>query len=165
MRYNYLTLITEPAKRFNELEGKHRNSVIATRMRMMRLLKEGKAQSMRQVAEMVHYSMRQCQRWFKSYQEKGLDALLEERKTSTGRPELMTEEAWEKLNEALGKGEIASYAQARELLAECNVIYSDDTGIGRLFKRYNIKAKVGRPQHEKADIAAQEELKKTLLSG
>jgi transposase len=66
------------------------------------------------------------------------------------------------LNAALLKGEIASYAQARRLLADYGIVYKDDTSILKLFRRHGIKAKTGRPQHQKSDVKAQEAFKKTF---
>ena len=74
----------------------------------------------------------------------------------------MTPAAWKALNEALASDEIASYAQARALLAEHGVVYKDASSVFRLFKRHKIKAKTGRYQHQKADSEAQETFKKTL---
>ena len=76
----------------------------------------------------------------------------------------MSEAAWRALNEALLAGDIATYAQARRLVAEHGVIYKDDSSVLKLFKRHKIKAKTGRPRHEKADEEAQAEFKKTLPS-
>ena len=72
----------------------------------------------------------------------------------------MTEQAWEALNRALLAGEISSYGQARALVAEHGVNYKDDTSVLKLFKRHKIKAKTGRPRHEKTDVAQQEAFKK-----
>ena len=110
------------------------------------------------------YISRHSQRWFKLYQEKGLSELLKPLKPATGgQAERMTKEAWEKLNAALLKGEIASYGQARLFLSEQGVIYKNDSSILKLFKRHGIKGKVGRPLHEKADLEAQKSFKKTSV--
>ena len=65
------------------------------------------------------------------------------------------------VEESLFKGDIASYRQAREKVAEQGVIYKDDTSMLKLFQRHKIKAKTGRPVHIKADPELQEALKKT----
>ena len=73
--------------------------------------------------------------------------------------------AWQAPNDALVAGEIATYPQARRLLAEHGVSYQDDSSVLKLFRRHKFKAKTGRPRHEKADEEAQNEFKKTSLSG
>ena len=74
--------------------------------------------------------------------------------------ERMNESAWTALNETLLAGEIATYAQARALVAEHGVVYKDDSSV-KLFKRHQIKAKTGRPCHEKTDEKQQAAFKKT----
>jgi transposase len=59
------------------------------------------------------------------------------------------------------RGEIASYEQARKFLADQGVHYRNQSSIFRLFKRHRIKAKTGRPRHQKADPQEQEAFKKT----
>lgn len=162
MRHNYPQLIGESVETLEALEAKHRNSVIGSRMRMLRLLKSGEATSMLSVSKQIHYSLRHSQRWWKVYRERGLAGLLEPLKEATGgQPEWMTPAAWEGLKEALLKGEIGSYAQARKLLATYGVVYKDDTSVLKLFRRHGIKAKTGRPQHQKSDLEAQAAFKKT----
>ena len=163
MRHDYRKLIKESVEALKALEKKHRNSVIGSRIRFLRLLKSGEVSSVEAAATMIHYSRGHCQRWLKSYQERGLSSLLETIKKPPGQSERMTPEAWEVLNEALGKGEIGTYKQARELLTEHGVVYNDDTSILKLFRRHGIKAKTGRPVHEKANPEAQAAFKKTLL--
>ena len=163
MRHNYGVLIKEEAQELEKLEAKHRNSVIGTRMRMLRLLKSGQVKSMQKAADEIHYSLRHVQRWLKVYQEAGLQGLLEPLKPATGgQGERMTEEAWQGLKTAMERGEIASYGQARVLLAEYGVMYNHDTSILKLFRRHGIKAKTGRPRHEQADVVTQKQFKKTL---
>lgn len=165
MRRDYEKVIKESASELATLEAKHRNSVIGTRLRLLRLLKTNEATSVEQAARLVHYSRRQAQRWLGRYYQAGLAALLEPANQPTGAPERMTEAAWRALDEALRRGEIATYGQAREFLAEHGVIYKDDSSVLKLCKRHKIKAKTGRPRHEKADSEGQNEFKKTLLSG
>ena len=132
-------------------------------MRFLRLLKNGEAKTVGQAAQKIHYSQGHCQRWLRSYREEGLKALLEPQKKAPGLTERMTPAAWESLTKALAKGEIATYKQARAFLAKQGVIYKDDTSILKLFRRHQIKSKLGRPQHEKAEPARQEAFKKTSV--
>lgn len=162
--HNYDVMIYESPEELARLARQHRNSVVGTRLSMFKKLKSGEARSLNQVAQQLGYSLRQCQRWFKAYQGEGLPVMLTASQQGRASGERMTEAAWRALNKTLVAGEIATYAQARELLAEHGVIYKDDSSVLKLFKRHNIKAKVGRPRHEKADAFEQAEFKKTSLS-
>lgn len=160
----YKKLIEESEAELLKLEKHHRFSHLMQRVKMLRLLKTGQCQSLSQVAKALDYSRRQCQRWFDSYRSGGLAALLENRIAERGQREWVNDKAWQALNAALEKGEIATYKQAQALLAEHGIHYKDETGILRLFRRHQIKLKTGRPVHEKADREVQEGFKKTLLN-
>jgi transposase len=108
------------------------------------------------------YSWRQCQRWFASYQEGGIEELLKSRVHERGRQELVTPEALEELKETMKIGEIATIGQADEFLRERHGIeYAHRDGVGQLLRRHKIKLKTGRPRHEEADQEEQDAFKKT----
>jgi transposase len=162
--HNYAEVIQESQAELTKLARQHRNSVVGTRLSMLKKLKSREARSLKQAAQQLGYSLRQCQRWFKAYQQVGLPAMLSASQQGRASGERMTEAAWTPLREALVAGEIATYAQARQLLAEHGVSYKDDSSVSKLFKRHKIKAKIGRPSHEKTDARQQAEFKKTLPS-
>jgi transposase len=109
------------------------------------------------------YSWRQCQRWFESYSKGGLKELLKSRVSERGRQELLTPEAFEDLQEAMKRGEIATIGHAEEFLRERHGIeYAHpEPGVGQLLRRGKVKLKTGRPRHEEADPEEQEAFKKT----
>ena len=164
MRLDYPSLIKESEKELLELERHHRYSHLMQRVKLLRLLKSESCQTLSQAAEVIDYSTRQCQRWLNCYRAEGLEALLTNRVNERGRQEWHNDEAWKALQTALEAGEIATYEQARALLAEHEVHYKDPTGVSRLFKRHGIKLKTGRPVHEKADPELQVQFKKTSPS-
>jgi transposase len=90
-----------------------------------------------------------------------LEELLVSRVGEHGRRELITEEAWTELKEAIKEGEIASIAQAHASLAQRAISYTDSSSVGQLLKRHQLKLKTGRPRHRKADPQEQERFKKT----
>ena len=163
--HNYEAIIQESPEELQRMSRQHRHSVVGTRLTMLKKLKSGEARSLPHVAQQLNYSLRQCQRWFKAYQQAGLDVLLSPSRQGKVSVERMNEAAWQALNDALIAGEIATYPQARRLLAEHGVNYQDDSSVLKLFKRHKIKAKTGRPCHEKVDEEMQTEFKKTSLSG
>lgn len=164
MRLNYQAFIQESDQELLELEKRHRYSHLHQRVKMLRLLKSGRCGSLGAAAEELNYSFRQCHRWLNSYRSGGMVELLENRVSERGRREWDNAEAWEALQKALEVGEIATYKQAQELLAEHDVHYQDETGVLRLFRRHHIKAKTGRYRHEKADAELQADFKKTSLT-
>jgi transposase len=86
--------------------------------------------------------------------------LLLSRVEERGRQELITEEAWEELVEAMKQGEIATIAQAHGFLLERGIEYTDPSSVGQLLKRRKVKLKTGRPRHEKVNKEEQEAFKK-----
>jgi len=97
-----------------------------------------------------------------SYKKGGLEELLKSRVGERGRQELVTPEAFEELEEAMKKGEIATIEQADEFLrGRHGIEYAHPDGVGQLLRRRKVKLKTGRPRHEKADPEEQEAFKKT----
>jgi transposase len=129
---------------------------------MLRLLKTQECTNLGEAARALGYSWRQCHRWFASYKKGGLQELLKSRVSERGRQELVTPEAFEELQEAMKRGEIATISQADEFLRERHGIeYAHPDGVGQLLRRRKVKKKTGRPRHEEADQKEQEAFKKT----
>jgi transposase len=145
-----------------ELERYHRYTHLFQRLRMLRLLKTEECTNLAEAAPALGYSWRQCHRWFASYNKGGLEELLKSRLSERGRQELVTPEAFEELQEAMKRGEIATISQADEFLRERHGIeYAHPDGVGQLLRRRKVKLKSGRPRHEEADPEAQQAFKKT----
>src|SRR3712207_8378599 len=109
------------------------------------------------------FRSRQCQRWFASYRKGGLEELLKSRVHERGRQEPVTPEAFEDLEEAMKRGEIATISEADEFLRERHGIeYSHPDGVGQLLRRRKVKLKTGRPRHEKADPEESRRLSKNF---
>jgi transposase len=162
----YTQVITEELDDLKELEKYHRYTHLFQRVRMLRLLKSGECSNLGEAAQALGYSWRQCQRWFASYQEGGIEELLKSRLSERGRQELVTEEAFEDLEEAMKRGEIATISEADGFLRERHGIeYAHPDGVGQLLRRRKVKLKTGRPRHEKADPEEQEAFKKTSPPG
>jgi transposase len=161
-KIHYPQAIEQDLQELQDLEKRHRYTHLFQRVRMLRLLKAGSCSNLGEAARALGYSWRQCQRWFATYREGGLQELLKSRVGERGRQELVTPEAFEDLEEAMKKGEIATVRQAHEFLRERHGIeYSHPDGVGQLLRRRKVKLKTGRPRHEKADCEEQEAFKKT----
>ena len=74
-------------------------------------------------------------RWFASYRQGGLEELLKSRVDERARQESVTPEAFEELEEAMKKGEIATIGQAHRFLSERGIEYSHPDGVGQLLRR------------------------------
>ena len=158
----YSQVIEEDPQQLKEFEKRHRYSHLFQRVRMLRLLQSGECRNLGEAAEVLGYSWRQCQRWFASYRKGGLEELLKSRVGERGRQELVTPDAFEDLEEAMKRGEIATIRQADEFLRDRHGIeYTNPDGVGQLLRRRKVKLKTGRPRHEKADPQEQEAFKKT----
>ena len=164
-KIHYSRVIEEDPEDLKELEKHHRYSHLFQRVRMLRLLKSEDCSNLGEAAETLGYSWRQCQRWFASYQEGGIEELLKSRVSERGRQELVTPKAFEDLEEAMKRGEIATIGHADEFLRERHGIeYAHPDGVGQLLRRRKVKLKTGRPRHEKADPHEQEAFQKTSLA-
>jgi transposase len=154
-KIHYSRVIEEDPKRLKELEKYHRYTHLFQRVRMLRLLKSEECTNLGEAAEALGYSWRQCQ-------QGGLQELLKSRVSERGRQELVTEEAFEDLEKAMKRGEIATISEADGFLRERHGIeYAHPDGVGQLLRRRKVKKKTGRPRHEKADPEEQEAFKKT----
>jgi transposase len=158
----YPQVITEDVDELKELEKYHRYSHLFQRVRMLGLLKSEECSNLGEAARALGYSWRQCQRWFASYQEGGIEELMKSRVHERGRQELATPEALEDLKESMKLGGIATIAQADEFLRERHgIYYAHPDGVGQLLRRHKIKLKSGRPRHEEAAQEEQDAFKKT----
>ena len=160
---NYPRVIAEDQEELNKLEKRHRYSHLFHRVKMLRLLKSGGCSNLGEAAKALGYSRRQCQRWFLTYKREGLEKLLVSRIHERGPTELVTDEAFEELEEAMKRGEIATIVQAHRFLSERGVHYAHPESVGGLLRRRKVKLKTGRPRHEKADTEEQEAFKKSSL--
>jgi transposase len=161
----YTQVIQEEPRELEKLEKHHRYTHLFQRVRMLRLLKSGECSNLAEAAEALGYSWRQCQRWFAFYRQGGLQELLKSRVDERARKELVTPEAFEELQEAMKRGQIATISQAHRFLSERGIEYSHPDGVGQLLRRRKVKLKTGRARHQRADLQEQEAFKKSLPVG
>ena len=91
---------------------------------MLRLLKSKECRNLGEAARALGYSWRQCQRWFATYKQGGVEELLVSRVDERGPKELVTQEAFEELEEAMKEGEIATISQAHRFLLGRGIDYA-----------------------------------------
>jgi transposase len=144
-----------------KLEKRHRYSHLFHRVRMLGLLKSEEYCTLGEAAKSLGYSRRQGQRWFAAYKEGGMEELLTSRVEERGRNELVSEEAFLELEEAMKRGEIATIAQAHEFLVEWGIGYSHPESVGGLLRRRKVKLKGGGP-HTRRPTRASKRLSKKV---
>lgn len=159
LRYDHL--ITETADDLLRIEHTHRHSPVAGRIKMLRLLKSGLYRSRRALTDVLGFSERQLHRWFETYRDGGLDAMIAFERPP-GPPERITTEAWDALEAEMKAGRIGRLEDARQFLAEHHGIDYSVAGLSDLFQRRKVKLKTGRLRHVKASAAEQEAFLKTV---
>ena len=122
MLHNYEKLIVESEEELSKLEREHRHNVIGRRVSMLRELKSKEVRSIATVAEQLNYSVRQCQRWFKNYQEEGLAAILKNSEQGKSSRERMTEEAWSALEQWLEQVLKLKFTYPFKVICVCDTI-------------------------------------------
>jgi len=122
---------------------------IADRIRFLRLLKEGRAVQLAEVAALLGYHLRTVQRWWQKYRTGGMAALLPG-PPRRGASERITPEAWAGLQAEMEAGRIGSLHDAQVYLRDHWGIEYGIDAISKLFGRRKTKLKTGRPHHRKA---------------
>lgn len=162
MYLDYPNLIEEPPAELADLERSHRGGPTESRLKMLRLLKEGTYRSRRQLAAVLGYCERQLGRWFDTYREGGLEALVD-RGQPGGSSEKVTDEAWAGLEEKMKAGQIARLEDARRYLRiEHGITYAGIQSVSMLFQRRGVKLKTGRRSHQQAAPEEQAAFKKEV---
>ena len=161
MRINYPKAIQESEEDLTELEQSLRGQKAADRARMLRLLKSGTVNSLKDCAPLLGYSVIQLTRWWERYRTEGLAELLKQHKP-VGQASKLTAEAWEGLLQAMRKGHIATMQDARDYLErEWGIRYKNGKSLWWLFKKHRVKWKTGRRRHKKANAEQQAAFQKT----
>jgi transposase len=161
MRIKYPKVIGESEEELTKLEQRLRGRKTADRVRMLRLLKSGSVQSLKDCAPLVGYSVTQLTRWWECYRAEGLTKLLKHQQP-VGKPSQLTAEAWKGLLVAMRAGRIATMQDARDYLErEWGIRYKNGKSLWWLFKKHRVKWKTGRRRHKKASAEQQAAFKKT----
>ena len=164
MRIAYPMRIVESEAELAALEKRLPGQPTAPRVQLLRLLKSGTVSSVLACAPVLGYSRTQLQRWWATYRDGGLDALLQRRRPPGKRPRL-TPEAWAGLRTELQAGRIARLADAQHYLkAHWGIEYHTLNGIWWHFKQRRVRLKTGRRRHRRADAQLQAQFKKTLVA-
>ncbi len=164
MRTNYPRAIRQDPAQLQESERPLRGTPLASRVRLLRLLKTGPAHRLPEAADLLGYSTVPVTRWWAGYRQRGLTGLLK-KPTHPGRPSQLTTAAWRGLQQEMRAGRITRLEDARQYLQDrWNIQYASVNGVWRLLRQPRVKFKTGRRRHRKADAAAQAAFKKTSVA-
>jgi transposase len=162
MRTNYREAIEEGEEDLRHKERELRGESTQARVRMLVLLKSGKATSLPKCAPLTGYSLRQLTRWWKRYKDSGLEGLLES-KPRPGKVSRLTTQAYEGLESEMRAGRIASLKAARQYLSEqWSIEYETLGGLWWQLHKRRAKPKTGRRRHKAANQESQEAFKSGL---
>lgn len=155
MRTDYPTAITESVEELRAAEQRVRGDRVAPRARMLVLLKTGVTPTLAACAEALGFSPRCVARWWATYRQEGLTALLRQR-PRRGRQPRLTASALAGLEGVMASGAIATLKDAqRYLAAEWGIVYPSLNGVWHQLHKHRIKLKTGRRRHQQADAQAQ----------
>lgn len=165
MRTDYASVITESVEELRAAEQRVRGERVAPRARMLVLLKTGAAPTLASCAALLGFSPRGVARWWATYRQGGLTALLAERPRRGRRPRL-TGPARAGLEEMMATGAIATLRDAQRYLAEeWGIVYPSLNGVWHQLRKHRIKRKPGRRRHRRADAGAQAAFKAGFRPG
>lgn len=155
MRTDYPRVITESTAELQAAEHRVRGERVAPRARMLVLLKSGSAVTLTDCAELLGFSPRCVARWWATYRQDGLAALLVQR-PRRGRPPRLSAAALAGLEAVMATGAIATLKDAQRYLAEeWGIVYASLNGVWHQLHKHRIKLKTGRRRHQRADASAQ----------
>lgn len=156
---HYAQQITESVDELRGLEHELRGTPAEPRVRVLRLLKEERVTTLMAAAPLLGYSLRQLQRWWRTYQTDGCTALMATR-PRPGRASRLTDAAWAGLDAAMTRGEIATLTDAQRYPRETwSIEYQSLNGVWVQPRRRRVRPKTGRRRHRQADQETQDEYK------
>jgi transposase len=144
MRIRFGDVIHESEEELAAWERRLEGRRGSARVRMLRMLKAGEAPSLRAYAANTGASVTQVNRWWRQYQQGGLEGLTAVA-PRRGKPALVGPEVWAALLGEVEVGRIKRLEDARHYLeAQWSVAYRGPSGVWALFKRHGVSLKAGR---------------------
>ena len=154
----YPELITESADDLKQLEREQKLVFFQKRVRFLWLLKTARAKTQEQAGKEVEWKLRQAQKIWSLYRDKGVSALLENRhKRGFGKLS-----SWQiaELQNFLKEFGADSLDEVRDYLHSSFGISYQRSGVCELLARLKAKLKTARPSNYQKDEAAVENFKK-----
>src|SRR5262249_7180642 len=116
MRIHYPRVIQESEAELRALERQLRGHRTSDRVRLLRLLKSGQCPTLHACAPALNYSVLQLKRWWRTYRQGGLSALLTV--GQAGRKRRISSAALADVESAFAAGDLHTLQDARVYLQE-----------------------------------------------
>ena len=160
--------IAESPQQLQQLIRKHRHARDRDRLRALYLRQTSQVRSRRELARLLNCNESTLYRWFRLYQQQGLEGLLEHH-IPNGRPSELTPEIRQALEQKLSDPQgWQSYGELKQWLQRAFGIQAAYTTIhGWVRYKLGAKLKRGRKRSHQADPQQQQQFKKNsaALSG
>jgi len=156
---DYPRLIKESLSELNKEDKKQKNARLRLRVQMLRLLKSGQVEQVKQASKILGISAKHGYDLWQRYRKEGITKYL--RLDYRAREPKLTAAEQQQLIGKAATGDISQREAQEYIEKEFGVSYTQQ-GISILFQRLKIKSKVPRPENILADIAEQAEYKKSL---
>jgi len=158
----YAGLISESLEDLGQLEKKQKLVQFEKRVRFLILLKSGEVKTQKEAGSKVGWQLRQSQKIWRMYRERGLAGVLEKTERR-GFGKLSSVEIG-RLNGYLREFGARSLAEIQQYLKQSVGVQYSIGGLSDLCIRLKIKLKTARPSNYRKNEAAVETYKKTLVA-
>lgn len=160
---NYKEIIDEDVESLQECERQQKHAKLRDRVRMLRLLKSGKARSLAVAGSMVGISASQAGTLFRQYRQEGLSEFTRWRYGGNHRK--LTAEQQQELVSRMSEtpNDFSSQSALGQYIFQSFGVRYTQSGISVLCSRNGIKAKVGRPRNKASSEEEQQAYKKNSV--
>jgi transposase len=159
---NYSLLISEDVEFLQIQERLASKALVRDRIRFLRLLKTGQANTQSAAGLLIGIATRQSQRLWQTYREEGFSALLSTHyQHSFGK---LSAHQLSLLLTFLRSDQASKLEDVQAFIASSFEVHYTLSGLSKLFTRLKIKYKTGRPSNVRKEAAQEEAFKKTLLT-
>lgn len=155
--------IKESLTKLQRFERRYRNQPQELRIKALRLIKEHANWTNEQVGNLLGRSKVTVQRWWNSYQRRGLKGLLDIGKAGGKRPSRLDPIPLGQLQKRLQEEGFLDLKEAQRYLADELGVHYSYSGVRYLIRiKLKSKLKTGRPKAKGQDAVAVAEFKKTV---
>ncbi|QDK79556.1 hypothetical protein EXU85_13465 [Spirosoma sp. KCTC 42546] len=159
---NYASKITQDLDDLLRLEKQQTNARLRDYVRFLRILKAGQLTTQLAVAKQLNLSLRQAQRLWQRYQQKGITGLLQSQYVPYWGKLSTTQIS--RLRAYLLTNQAQTLANIQTFLADSFGVDYTIGGVSELCKRLEVKPKQGRPVNARQQPGAVEAFKKSFNS-
>ena len=160
-KLDFSSLIAESGEQLRERERREKDARKRLRIQLLRLLKNKESASIKEASLICGMTPKHGYDLWHKYRDKGLEKYLQ-LDWQPRRSKLSIEQQEKLLKRLSEENGFASQQEARQFIAEEFNLQYTQAGVSVLFARLKIKAKMPRPQNQKASVEEQQEYKKTL---